>query len=99
MGIVSTAAQASALSSGNVFVRSAAVFVMSMLPFIENKGAILLAAALRLKWYVSYLLTCIGMVMMSYILQSLSVCPLLRHMRGGGSVEMALNLGAVSMCW
>ena len=60
LGIVSTAAQASALSSGNVFVRSAAVLVMSMLPFIENKGAILLAAALRLKWYVSYLLTCIG---------------------------------------
>ena len=50
MNIVSTAAQASALSSGNVFVRSAAVFVMSMLPFIENKG----------KWYLTYLLTCIG---------------------------------------
>ena len=49
MNIVSTAAQASALSSGNVFVRSAAVFVMSMLPFIENKGAIILAAALKLK--------------------------------------------------
>ena len=60
MGIVSTAAQASALSSGNVFVRSAAVFVMSMLPFIENKGAIILAAALKLKWYLTYLLTCIG---------------------------------------
>lgn len=54
------AAQASALSSGNVFVRSAAVFVMSMLPFIENKGAIILAAALKLKWYLTYLLTCIG---------------------------------------
>ena len=60
MNIVSTAAQASALSSGNVFVRSAAVFVMSMLPFIENKGAIILAAALKLKWYLTYLLTCIG---------------------------------------
>ncbi|MEI3132258.1 MAG: hypothetical protein V8S92_08430 [Oscillospiraceae bacterium] len=60
MSIVSTAAQASALSSGNVFVRSAAVFVMSMLPFIENKGAIILAAALKLKWYLTYLLTCIG---------------------------------------
>ena len=45
------------------------------------------------KLYIPYLLTCIGMVMMSYILQSLSVCPLLRHMRGGGSVEMALSLG------
>ena len=60
LSIVSTAAQASALSSGNVLVRSAAVFVMSMLPFVENKGAILLAAALKLKWYVSYLLTCVG---------------------------------------
>ena len=60
MNIVSTAAQASALSSGNVLVRSAAVFVMSMLPFIENKGAIILAAALKLKWYLTYLLTCIG---------------------------------------
>lgn len=37
-----------------------AVFVMSMLPFIENKGAIILAAALKLKWYLTYLLTCIG---------------------------------------
>ncbi len=33
---------------------------MSMLPFIENKGAIILAAALKLKWYLTYLLTCIG---------------------------------------
>ena len=57
MNVVSTAAQASALSSGNVFVRSAAVFVMSMLPFIENKGAILLDGDLKLNWYVSYLLT------------------------------------------
>ena len=27
--------------------------------------------------YVPYILACMGMVMMSYILQSLSVCPLL----------------------
>ena len=31
-----------------------------MLPFIENKGAMILAAALKLKWYFSYILTCIG---------------------------------------
>lgn len=43
--------------------------------------------------YIPYLLTCVGMVMMSYILQSLSYCSLLRHMRGGGSIEMALSLG------
>ena len=60
MNFVSTAAGAAALSSGNLFVRSLAVFVSSMLPFIENKGAIVLAAALKLKWYVTYLLTCIG---------------------------------------
>ena len=31
-----------------------------MLPFIENKGAMLLGAGLRLKWYLSYLLTTLG---------------------------------------
>ena len=60
LNFVSTAAEAAALSSGNLFVRSLAVFISSLLPFIENKGAIILAAALKLKWYLSYLLTCIG---------------------------------------
>ena len=57
---VSSAAGAAALSSGNLLVRSLAVFLTSVLPFIENKGAIILAAALKLKWYLSYLLTCVG---------------------------------------
>lgn len=54
------AAASAAIESGNVLVRSLAVFVSSMLPFIENKGAMLLAAGLKLKWYVSYALTCLG---------------------------------------
>ena len=45
------------------------------------------------KLYFPYLLTCIGMVAMGYILQSISVCSLLEHMRGGGDVAFALNLG------
>ena len=53
-------AASAAIESGNLLVRSLAVFFSSLLPFIENKGAILLAAGLRLKWYVSYLLTCVG---------------------------------------
>ncbi|MGN0424379.1 MAG: FtsX-like permease family protein [Acetatifactor sp.] len=45
------------------------------------------------KLYLPYLLTCIGMVAMGYILQSISVCSLLEHMKGGGNVAMALSLG------
>ena len=45
------------------------------------------------KLYVPYLLTCIGMVMMSHILQSLSYSPALRMMRGGGQMEFILSLG------
>lgn len=53
-------AASAAIESGNLFVRSLAVFVSSLLPFIENKGAILLAVGLKLKWYLSYFLTCVG---------------------------------------
>ena len=60
MNFVSTALDPAALSSGNLFVRSLAVFISSLLPFIENKGAIILAAALKLKWCLTYILTCIG---------------------------------------
>ena len=60
LNFVSTALDPAALSSGNLFVRSLAVFISSLLPFIENKGAIILAAALKLKWYLTYILTCIG---------------------------------------
>ncbi|MBQ0037322.1 MAG: ABC transporter permease [Clostridiales bacterium] len=43
--------------------------------------------------YVPYLLTCTGMVMMYYIMQSLSDSPLLDEMRGGGNMGFILALG------
>lgn len=91
MNIVSTAAQASALSSGNVFVRSAAVFVMSMLPFIENKGAIILAAALKLKWYLTYLLTCIGSYLPVPFLLRMKKHPLGQKETSPGCCEMRIR--------
>ena len=43
--------------------------------------------------YIPYILTCIGMVMMYYILEFLSNSPLLEQMRGGGTVSVVLILG------
>lgn len=86
MNFVSTALDPAALSSGNLFVRSLAVFISSLLPFIENKGAIILAAALKLKWYLTYILTCIG----SYL-----PVPLLLRMK---STRLAKRKPARS-CW
>lgn len=43
--------------------------------------------------YIPYLLTCIGMVAMFYILQSLSYSPLLQEMKGGNNVGLVLSLG------
>ena len=45
------------------------------------------------KLYFPYLLTCVGMVMMSHILQSLSYAPALHAMRGGSQMEFILSLG------
>lgn len=45
--------------------------------------------------YVPYILACMGMVMMSYILQSLSYCPLLNEMRGGGTLQGILSMGKI----
>ena len=45
------------------------------------------------KLYIPYLLSCIGMVMMFYIVQSISYSPLLREMRGGGTTQALLSLG------
>lgn len=47
------------------------------------------------KLYFPYLLTCIGMVMMSHILQSLSYSPALMMMRGGAQMGFILSLGKV----
>lgn len=45
------------------------------------------------KLYLPYLLTCVGMVMMEYILLSLSDSPALRTMRGGAQLGFVLSLG------
>ena len=47
------------------------------------------------KLYFPYILTCIGMVMMSHILQSLSYSRALHMMRGGSQMEFILSLGKV----
>lgn len=46
---------------------------------------------------VPYLLTCIGAVMMYYIISSLTVNPGFAHMQGGGSMVFILMLGCVVM--
>lgn len=43
-----------------MLARILSVILTSALPFVENKGAILFAAALKMKWYFAYALTCIG---------------------------------------
>ena len=46
------------------------------------------------KLYIPYILSCVGMVMMYYIMQALSLSPLLSEMqRGGGSSGIILSLG------
>ncbi|MBQ3011492.1 MAG: ABC transporter permease [Methanocorpusculum sp.] len=44
--------------------------------------------------YIPYLLTCIGMVMMFYIILSLSLSPLLNDMAGGRTAGIVLDLGS-----
>lgn len=41
-------------------MKSFAFFLSSTLPFSESKGAILMGAALEVKWYISWLASCIG---------------------------------------
>ncbi|MBQ0084515.1 MAG: FtsX-like permease family protein, partial [Clostridiales bacterium] len=45
------------------------------------------------KLYLPYILSCIGMVMMGYIVQSLSYSPVLKQMRGGSNMEAILSIG------
>ena len=45
------------------------------------------------KLYVPYILSCIGTVMMYFILHSLSLSPLLHETRGGDNLEIILSLG------
>ena len=44
--------------------------------------------------YYPYILTCIGMVMMYYIITFLSSSPLLKHMGGGGTLALILTFGS-----
>lgn len=46
------------------------------------------------KMYVPYILTCIGMIMMFYIISFLSYTPVLDTMRGGPTLKMIMNLGS-----
>lgn len=45
--------------------------------------------------YVPYLLTCIGVVLVFYILSFLSECPMLQQMSGGGVLSAILAFGAI----
>ncbi|MCQ2420904.1 MAG: ABC transporter permease [Clostridia bacterium] len=45
------------------------------------------------KLYTPYILSCVGMVMMFYIMHALSYSSLLREMGGGGTMELILSLG------
>ena len=49
-----------ALASAGNAVKSVVVLLSSMTPLLENKGSILLAAALNLKWYLAYIGSSIG---------------------------------------
>lgn len=45
------------------------------------------------KLYIPYLLTCMGMVMMSYIISFLSKSAVLQSMAGGATMQSMLNFG------
>ena len=45
------------------------------------------------KLYFPYLITCIGMIMMYYIITSLSFSPAIGKLRGGDSIQLTLALG------
>lgn len=43
--------------------------------------------------YIPYFITCIGLIMMQYILSFLQYSPILEEIRGGRSVKMSMELG------
>ena len=45
------------------------------------------------KLYIPYILSCVGMIAMFYIIHSLSISPLLKEMSGGGSLGSILFFG------
>ena len=52
------------------------------------------------RFYLPYILTCIGMVMMFYIMHYLAAMPTLKDMPGGDTMEMVLGFGfwIVALC-
>ena len=46
------------------------------------------------KLYFPYLITCTGMIMMYYIVTSLSLSPVIRVLRGGDTIQTMLGLGS-----
>lgn len=47
--------------------------------------------------YLPFLLTCVGMVMMTYILLSLASSPILQTFPGGDTMPMILGMGSFVM--
>lgn len=45
------------------------------------------------RYYLPYILTCVGMIMMFYIIHHLAAMPSLNHMAGGRTVKQALGFG------
>lgn len=50
------------------------------------------------KMYLPYILACIGVVMVCYIVSFLGLSPVLKEMPGGGSAQSFLNTGFGVMC-
>lgn len=49
------------------------------------------------RMYLPYILTCIGMVMMTYIVAFVKFSPVITNMYGGGSVQVMMGIGVVVM--
>lgn len=47
-------------ANAGMWLKSLLVFLASAIPFTESKGAIVLAAAMKVKWYVSWLVSWAG---------------------------------------
>lgn len=51
---------ASKVSNLGSFIKYISVFFTSLIPLVESKGAMVLGAALKIKWYTAYFITSIG---------------------------------------
>ena len=50
------------------------------------------------KLYLPYILTCMGMVMMCYIISFLSLSPTFKNMSGGSTAQIYLGVGFSVLC-